>query len=86
MTLIFGLAIVLGAVGLLAAIALALNPDRPDLAIPVRNGILGVFGFGIGGMSSSFGGWPAGLAFVGGLGGAAVLIGLAMRYSAASGE
>lgn len=86
MTLIYGLAIVLGAGGILAAIALALNPDRPDLAVRARNGILGVFGFGIGGMSSSFGGWNAGLSFIGGLAGAAVLIGLAMRYSAASGE
>ncbi len=86
MTLFFGLAIALGAIGLLAAIALALNPERPDLSAGVRNGILGVFGFGLGGISSSFGGWPAGLTLVGGLGGAAILIGLAMRYSAASGE
>lgn len=86
MTLIYGLAIVLGAGSLLAAVALALNPERPDLAVPVRNGILGVLGFGMGGMSSSFGGWPGSLSWIAGLGGAAVLIGLAMRYSAASGE
>lgn len=86
MTLIYGLAIALGAGGLLIAIALALNPERPALSITVRNGILGVFGFGIGGMSSSFGGWSAGLSVVAGIGGAAVLVGLAMRYSAASDE
>lgn len=86
MTLIYGLAIAVGGAGLLVAIALGVNPERSDLSTPVRNGILGVFGFGMGGMSSSFGGWNSGLAFVAGLGGAAVLIGLSMRYSAASGE
>ncbi|MCP3976784.1 MAG: hypothetical protein GY720_20050 [bacterium] len=86
MTLIYGLSIVLGAGGLLAAVALALNPERPDLAVSVRNTVLGVFGFGIGGMSSSFGGWNAGLSFIAGLAGAVVLIGLATRYSATSGE
>lgn len=86
MTLVFGLAIALGATGLLIAVGMALNPERPDLPVAARNGILGVFGFGIAGMSSSFGGWPAGLAVVAGIGGAAVLIGLAMRYSVARGE
>ncbi len=81
MTLIYGLAIALGAAGVVAAVALAVNPQRRALPETGRNGLLGLLGFGLGGMSSSFAGWPSVLAFVGALAGAAVLIRLSMRYS-----
>jgi hypothetical protein len=58
MTLVYGLAIFLGA----------------------------VLGFGMAGMSASFGGWPAGLAVVAGLGGAALLVALGLRYAPIGGE
>ena len=80
MTAIYAIAITGGAIGLIAAIALSLNPARPDLPAAGRHGVLGTLGFGLGGMSSSFGGWPAALAVLAAVGGAAILIALGVRY------
>jgi hypothetical protein len=86
MTLVYGLAILLGAAGVLLAVGLALNPERPGLPPQLRNALLAVLGFGLAGMSASFGGWPSGLAVVAGLGGAALLVGLGIRYAPVGGE
>ncbi len=82
MTLLYGLTIAIGAGGVLVVVALALDPARPALAAPVRHVLVGLLGFGLAGMSASFGGWPAGLAIVAAGGGAALLILLGIRYNA----
>ena len=86
MTLVYGLAIFLGACGVLIAAGLSVNPQRPDTPSRLRHLTLAVLGFGLAGMSASFGGWPAGLAVVAGLGGAALLIALGIRYAPVGGE
>jgi hypothetical protein len=80
MTLVYGIAILLGAGGVLTAVGLSLNPERSATPARVRNALLAVLGFGLAGMSASFGGWSSGFAVVAGLGGAALLIGLGRRY------
>lgn len=84
MTGIYGIAVLIGAIGVLAAIGLALNPARPPLDRRVRYALLAVFGFGIAGISSSFAGWPAGLTVLAALGGAAALLYLGARYGTVS--
>ncbi len=86
MTLVYGLAIFLGACGVLIAVALSVNPERPGLPKQLRHVLLAVLGFGLAGMSASFGGWPAGLAVVAGLGGGALLVALGIRYAPIGGE
>lgn len=86
MTLVYGLAIFLGACGVLIAVGLSVNPERPALPTRLRHALLAVLGFGLAGMSASFGGWPEGLAVVAGLGGAAILVGLGIRYAPVGGE
>ena len=86
MTLVYGLAIFLGACGVLIAVALSVSPDRPGLPARLRHVLLAVLGFGLAGMSASFGGWPAGLAVVAGLGGAALLVALGIRYAPIDGK
>ena len=81
MNAVYGITVFAGAVGVLAAIALSLNPERPPLARQVRLGILAVFGFGIAGISASFAGWPAGLAVIAALAGAGGLAYLGDRYA-----
>jgi hypothetical protein len=86
MTLVYALAILIGAGGVLTAVGLSVNPERPGTPPPVRHTLLAVLGFGLGGMSASFGGWPTGLAVVAGLGGAILLVGLGIRYAPIGGE
>jgi hypothetical protein len=86
MTLVYGLAIFLGGCGLLVIVALSVNPERPGVSAQLRHVLLAVLGFGMAGMSASFGGWPAGLAVVAGLGGAALLVALGLRYAPIGGE
>lgn len=86
MTLVYGLAIFLGACGVLIVAALSVNPERPGLPAQLRHALLAVLGFGLAGMSASFGGWPAGLAIVAGLGGAGLLVALGIRYAPVGGE
>ena len=86
MTLVYGLAIVIGAAGVLVSVGLAVNPERSGLPAQLRHALLAILGFGLAGMSASFGGWPAGLAVVAGLGGAAILVALGIRYAPVGGE
>ena len=86
MTLVYGLAILIGAGGVLVAVGLSMNPERPGLPAQLRHALLAVLGFGLAGMSASFGGWPAGLAVVAGLAGALLLVGLGIRYAPIGGE
>jgi len=86
MTLVYGLAIFFGACGVLITVGLSINPQRPNIPTRARHAILAVLGFGLAGMSASFGGWPAGFAGVAGLGGAALLVGLGIRYAPIGGE
>jgi len=80
-TLIYGMATAVGAIGLVAAIAWGMNPDREQLVPSWRHGLLGVAGFGVGGMSTSFAGWPSVAAFLGAVVGAAVLVVLGTRFA-----
>lgn len=85
MTLVYGLAIALGAIALLVLIGLAVNPERPAAPASRRFAALGLLGFGLGGMSSSFGGWAAPLALVAAIAGAAILVLIGVRYGEPSG-
>jgi hypothetical protein len=84
MTLIYGLAIAAGAVALLVLVGLGVNPDRGDIAPARRTAALGLLGFGLGGMSSSFAGWATALALLAAVAGAAVLILVGVRYGESS--
>ena len=86
MIFVYGLAIAIGAVGVLTAVALALNPERAPLDGRLRLGLLAVFGFGLAGMSASFAGWAAWLAILAGVLGAALLMLFGIRYAAVDGE
>jgi len=81
MNAVYGITVLLGALGVLLAIGLSLNPERPPLARNVRLSILAVFGFGIAGISASFAGWPAGLAVLAAFAGAGGLAYLGIRYA-----
>ncbi len=81
MNAVYGVTVFVGAVGVLVAIALSLNPERPPLARQVRLSLLAVFGFGMAGISASFAGWPAGLAVIAAFVGAVGLAYLGLRYS-----
>jgi hypothetical protein len=80
MTLVYGLAIALGAIALLVVVGLGVNPERPTAPASRRFAALGMLGFGLGGMSSSFGGWATPLALVAAIVGAAVLTFIGARY------
>jgi len=86
MTLIYGLAIAIGAGGVLLTVGLAMNSERPSLPAQARHVLLAVLGFGLAGMASSFGGWPSELALLAALGGGALLVALGIRYGPALGE
>ena len=86
MTLFYGLAIAIGAGGVLAAVLLALNRERAPLNRELRSAVLGFLGFGLAGMSTSFAGWHDGFAIVAAIGGAAALIAMGARYSEAERE
>lgn len=81
MTVVYGLAILIGGCGVLIALGLSINPERPGIPERVRHGLLAVLGFGLAGMSASFGGWPTGLDVVAGLGGAVLMVALGIRYA-----
>ncbi len=81
MTLVYGLAILIGGCGVLIAVGLSINPERPGTPARLRHALLAILGFGLAGMSASFGGWPTGLDVVAGLAGAALLVGLGVRYA-----
>lgn len=81
MNLIYGLAVIIGATGVFTAVAAALNPDRPSLPQQWRMGLLAVFGFGLAGISASYGGWPTGLAVVAALAGAVAMAYMGLRYA-----
>lgn len=84
---VYAICVTVGVVALLAWVLLGLTASsvagKANLDPEARFGqvgrdtISGLLGFGLGGMSASFGGWPAGLAAVGAVAGAvaAVLIG-----------
>lgn len=84
---VYAVAVVLGFVGLLTWVTLALMATavegKEGLDPEVRYGepgrfvVAGVLGFGLGGMSSSFGGWPSGAAVAAAVGGAVLMIGAA---------
>lgn len=86
MTFVYGLAITSGAIGVLVAVALALNPDRRPFDPRLRLSLLAVFGFGLAGMSASFGGWTTGLALVAAVLGGALLVLFGIRYGPAGEE
>ena len=81
MNAIYGITVLVGALAVLLAIGLSLNPERPSLSRRLRLGILAVFGFGLAGISSSFAGWPTGLTVLAALAGAGVLVYLGQRYA-----
>lgn len=77
---VYGITVLVGAVGVLLAVGLSLNPERPPLARQIRLSILAVLGFGMAGISASFAGWPSVIAFVAAVIGAAGLAYLGIRY------
>lgn len=81
MTPVYGITVLVGAVGVLLAVGLSLNPERPSPGRQLRLSILATLGFGIAGMSASFAGWHAGLALVAALVGAGGLAYLGIRYA-----
>ena len=83
---VFPILFVGGAAGVLVTVGLSVNPQRSGLSAQLRHALLAILGFGLAGMSASFGGWPAGLAVVAGLGGAAILVALGIRYAPVGGE
>jgi len=85
MTLIYGIAIAVGAIAVLVLVGLGVNPERPELSPSRRLAALGLLGFGLGGMSSSFGGWATPLALVAAVAGAAVLALAGMRFGESDG-
>ena len=80
MTAVYGITVLAGAIGVLLAVGLSLNPERMPLASQIRLSILAVLGFGIAGISASFAGWHAGLALIAALVGAGGLAYLGLRY------
>ena len=77
---VYGITVFVGAVGVLLAVALSLNPERPTPGRQMRLSILAVLGFGMAGLSASFAGWPSWIAFVAALIGAVGLAYLGLRY------
>lgn len=81
---VYAIFVVLGFLGVLGWIYLGITASSVDgkeaLDPEARYGavgryiVAGVLGFGLGGMSASFAGWAAGLAVVGALGGAALMV------------
>lgn len=81
---VYAVAVVLGVVALLGWVILGLMAAAVDgkegldpearYGEPGRFVVAGVLGFGLGGMSSSFGGWPSGAAVVAAVGGALLMI------------
>ena len=91
MTAVYAISLVSGVLLLLAwvaAVAVAetvtgwdhVDPDR-RFGRRGRLAVAGLTGFGLGGMSATFGGWPVAAALAGATGGA-VLVGAAARYLA----
>lgn len=83
MVVVYAVAVVVGScalIGWLVAQARAEAPDSrwagPDERFGVggRRAVMAAVGFGLGGMSASFAGWPAALAFGAALAGAAGLV------------
>ena len=84
MNAVYGITVFVGALGVLLAVGLSLNPERPPIGRQIRLSILAVLGFGLAGVSASFAGWPAGLAVIAALIGAAGLAYLGLRYEPVS--
>ena len=90
MRLVYGVTLVVGVIALLvwvARVAIAATVDGwadvdPDLRYGRRGRLVlaAVLGFGLAGMSTSYAGWPTGLAFVAAVGGALGLAAVAHRY------
>jgi hypothetical protein len=81
---VYAICVLLGSVGALAWVYLgmtasavegkaALDPET-RYGFAGRATVAGVLGFGLGGMSASFAGWNSGLAIVGAIGGAGLMI------------
>ena len=85
MTLVYGIAIAIGAIAVLVLVGLGVNPDRPAPPPTWRLAALGLLGFGLGGMSSSFGGWATPFALVAAVAGAAVLVLAGVRFGESDG-
>ena len=81
---LYAVCILLGAVAAIAWVYLGLTATavegKASLDPETRYGfvgravVAGLLGFGLGGMSASFGGWNTGLAFVGAIGGAGLMV------------
>lgn len=92
---VYAICVVVGAIALIGWVVLGLTASSVEgtdsvdpedrFGEPGRMVVLGVLGFGLGGMSASFAGWGNGLSVVGALGGAvgAMLIG---RYLGVEGD
>lgn len=88
MTAVYAIALIVGVLLLLAwvaAVAISETVAGWDYVDPDarygRNGgaiVAGLAGFGLGGMSSTFGGWPAFAAVLGAIGGAALVVAAAL--------
>ena len=95
MTAVYAIALIVGVLLLLAWVAaVAISETVPgwDYVDPDsrygRNGraiVAGLTGFGLGGMSSTFGGWPAFAAVLGAIGGAALVVAAALLLDAGRG-
>ncbi|NND03215.1 MAG: hypothetical protein HKN91_10550 [Acidimicrobiia bacterium] len=81
MNAVYGITVLFGALAILLAIGLSLNPERPAPSLAVRLSILAVFGFGMAGISSSFAGWPTGLTVLAAVAGAGAMAYLGRRYA-----
>ena len=84
---VYAISVILGVIGLLVWVFLALtassvagketlDPER-RYGFGGRAIVAGLTGFGLGGLSASYGGWASGLAIVAAAGGAALMIGAA---------
>ena len=94
MVVLYAVAVLVGALTLGAWILLGVMAERPGsfvvdpegrCGLRVRSAVVGVLGFGLGGMSASYAGWP-GLAALAAAAGGAVITVLSGRYLGVGGD
>ncbi len=83
MVAVYAVSVIVGALSLAAWVVVGIVAERPGSVARDpesrfgergRSIVVAVLGFGLGGMSASYAGWPGGLAFAGALAGAAFLV------------
>ncbi len=94
MVALYAIAVLLGALGLTTWIVVGVMAERPGSAavdpevrfgVRGRSIVAGVLGFGLGGMSSSYAGWPVVAVLAAATGGAALAV-VSGRYLGVGGD